>query len=102
MKKKNLIIFVLIIIVVFGIWYFLKGSITGPGPQTSAEEKVCIDSGGTVTTANCCKSVSDFPNSCLIGACGCSFDNSREVKICDCGDGCWDGTKCVKNQTDID
>jgi hypothetical protein len=32
----------------------------------------------------------------LIGACGCSTDNSKEVKVCDCGEGkCWNGYECV-------
>lgn len=57
---------------------------------------VCEETGGTVTTANCCKSSGDFPNTCLIGACGCSPTNSHEVKVCDCGEGrCFDGNSCV-------
>lgn len=59
-------------------------------------EKACTDSGGTVTTNLCCDSVSDFPNSCNIGACGCSPENSHEVKFCNCGEGkCWNDTKCA-------
>jgi hypothetical protein len=59
-------------------------------------QKACIDSGGEVKTAFCCKSAGDFPNNCLIGACGCSPENSHEVKICDCGEGkCFDGKTCV-------
>ena len=59
-------------------------------------EKACVDSGGNVTTSMCCGSVGDFPNTCLIGACGCSPENSHEVKTCDCGpDKCFDGTACV-------
>jgi len=59
-------------------------------------EKACTNSGGTVTTKLCCVSASDFPNTCLIGACGCAPTDSHEVKFCDCGDGkCWDGTKCA-------
>lgn len=60
------------------------------------EVSACIDSGGTVKTGLCCKSVGDFPNTCSFGACGCSPGSSHEVKICDCGDGkCFDGSKCV-------
>ena len=61
-------------------------------------EQACINSGGTVTTQLCCKSANDFPNTCLIGACGCSPDNSHDVKVCNCGEGkCWDSSKsqCV-------
>ena len=59
-------------------------------------DELCIASGGTVTTQLCCQSSGDFPNTCLIGACGCSPDNSKEVKVCDCGEGkCWNGYECV-------
>ncbi len=55
----------------------------------------CSLSGGTITTSLCCKATGDFPNTCLIGACGCSPDNSHEVKVCDCGaDKCFDGSRC--------
>jgi hypothetical protein len=48
----------------------------------------------------CCKSISDFPNLCVIGACGCSPDNSKEITVCDCGEGkCFDGTSCVDIQS---
>lgn len=61
------------------------------------EEKSCLNSGGKISTSLCCKSVADFPNLCLIGACGCSPENSHEVKICDCGeDKCFDGEKCAE------
>ena len=60
------------------------------------KEKSCINSGGIPTTASCCQTANDFPNTCLIGACGCSPDNSHQVKSCDCGEGkCFDGEKCV-------
>lgn len=56
----------------------------------------CTSSGGSVVTMRCCKSVSDFPNTCLIGACGCSPENSKPTKVCDCGPGrCFNGTACV-------
>ena len=65
-------------------------------PKPSAEETACVGSSGTVTTASCCGSASDFPNTCLIGACGCSPSNSHGVKTCDCGtDRCFNGTGCV-------
>ncbi len=60
------------------------------------KEEACLYSGGTVATALCCQSTSDFPNLCIVGACGCSPDNSHEIKICDCGqDRCFNGEECV-------
>jgi eight-cysteine-cluster-containing protein len=101
MNKKIILIIVLLVIIVIGGWYFIyRKPAIAPGPQPSEQEQACIDSGGTVTTANCCESASDFPNSCLIGACGCASEYSHEIKTCDCGDGCWDGTKCVEPGTD--
>ncbi len=59
-------------------------------------DQACVSAGGTVITQLCCGSASDFPNTCAIGACGCSPSNSHDVKVCDCGEGkCWDGTKCA-------
>jgi hypothetical protein len=61
------------------------------------KEQACLISGGTIITSSCCKATGDFPRSCLIGACGCSFENSHEVKICDCGiDKCFGGAFCKK------
>jgi len=66
---------------------------TGFGSEDYA---LCVNSGGIVVTKPCCKSVSDFPNTCVIGACGCSPTDSKETKVCDCGEGkCFDGTACV-------
>ena len=68
--------------------------------QKSDVNKACTDSGGVVKTAMCCNSASDYPNTCLIGACGCSPDNSHEVKTCDCGEGkCFDGSSCVATES---
>jgi len=67
-------------------------------PMNISAGQACINSGGSVVTQLCCNSATDFPNTCLIGACGCSPDNSHEVKVCDCGEGkCWDSemSKCV-------
>ena len=59
-------------------------------------EQGCLASGGTVTTATCCASTGDFPDTCAIGACGCPPDASHEVRVCNCGAGsCFDGTGCV-------
>lgn len=67
-----------------------------PTPTELSTEQKCINSGGTVRTALCCLSTTDFPNTCLIGACGCSPANSHEVKVCECQEGkCFDGNRCV-------
>jgi len=56
----------------------------------------CTMSNGKIINASCCLSASDFPNTCLIGACGCAPENSHQIKICDCGaDKCFNGQKCV-------
>ena len=63
---------------------------TGPCQQQ------CLSSGGMISTAMCCGSTNDFPNTCSIGACGCTPENSHQVNICDCGAGkCFDGSMCV-------
>jgi len=68
--------------------------------KTSKKEDTCVNSGGTVETSLCCESASDFPNLCLIGACGCSPENSHQIKTCDCGEGkCFDGTECITSQS---
>lgn len=56
----------------------------------------CVSSGGTISTALCCKSVDHFPNTCTQGACGCSPENSHQINICDCGPlKCFNGSRCV-------
>jgi len=63
------------------------------------KQKSCLNSGGTVSTSSCCQATDDFPNTCLIGACGCSPTDSHQVKVCDCGDGkCFDGSECIAIQ----
>jgi len=55
------------------------------------ERQGCLDSGGTVSTSTCCSTAPDFPDTCKIGGCGCSPQFSRELPLCDCGDGkCYD------------
>ncbi len=56
----------------------------------------CTASGGTVGMSLCCASVSDFPNLCTTGACGCAPSSSRMVMVCNCPEGrCFNGTACV-------
>ncbi len=61
---------------------------------------LCTDTGGTVAPQLCCLSVSDFPNLCLVGACGCSPSGSHNVKVCTCPAGtCFDPTRgCTAQQ----
>ncbi|NIO23188.1 MAG: hypothetical protein GTN38_04150 [Candidatus Aenigmarchaeota archaeon] len=82
-----LVVLVLAVVVSGCVTYF---------PAETAEEQACVNSGGSVTEGVCCLQTEDFPNTCLIGPCGCSPENSHEVKICDCGEGrCFDGDACV-------
>jgi len=91
--KKIFIIVVIIILIVAGYWVYQ--SMTTP-EELSAKEQACINSGGEALTSLCCQATGDFPNLCLIGPCGCSPDNSHEVRICDCGpDKCFNGSECV-------
>lgn len=54
---------------------------------------LCTHTGGTESTSLCCTGSGDFPDSCLIGACGCAPDDSHEVKSCSCPVGkCYDAT----------
>jgi len=65
-------------------------------PEDMIREQNCMISGGTIKESLCCSTAADFPDSCLIGACGCSQKNSHQVKVCDCGiDKCFDGKDCV-------
>jgi serpin B len=64
------------------------------------QEEACIKSGGSITTKSCCKSIIEFPDTCLIGACGCAPQYSHEVVACECGEGrCWDSSKhtCINS-----
>lgn len=60
-------------------------------------EAACLSSGGQVKISLCCKSTQEFPNLCLIGPCGCSPESSKQLKICECGEGeCFNGQECVE------
>lgn len=52
---------------------------------------LCTQTGGTESVGFCCGAVSDFPSSCVDGACGCAPEYSHEVKTCHCPAGqCYD------------
>jgi len=83
--RKIFFIVIVLIVILAGCWIYLVAN----------KEWACSFSGGTVATSLCCEATGDFPNTCLIGACGCSPDNSHEVKVCDCGpDKCFNGIRC--------
>jgi len=68
-------------------------------PESAKKEQACAISGGSIQASLCCQSVGDFPDSCLVGSCGCSLESSHEVKACDCGPGkCFDGKKCLSTK----
>jgi hypothetical protein len=65
------------------------------------EYSSCLSSGGTVATRICCASASNFPNTCVVGACGCH--GGKETMVCNCPEGmCFDGTNCVPRVADYD
>jgi|GEM_PF-2412084 len=95
MPKKIILITAMIFIAggVFLVFQFQK---TEDSEKPTDIEQTCLDSGGTISTALCCKSTGDFPDDCAIGACGCAPEYSHQVKVCDCGEGnCFDGVRCV-------
>jgi hypothetical protein len=51
-------------------------------PLTTAA--LCTATGGSVGVGMCCASTQSFPDTCLIGACGCAPANSRSVELCEC------------------
>jgi hypothetical protein len=64
------------------------------GCGTTPEEQGCVASGGTVTTALCCATAPDFPDTCDVGACGCLPESSHDVRFCECAAGaCFDRTQ---------
>ncbi len=66
------------------------------------KEIACTKSGGVVVVASCCTSSADFPNTCAIGACGCSAENSKDTKTCLCPEGtCFDGTSCAAAEAEV-
>ena len=95
MSKKIIIVFVVLITVVLSYFTYSYLKQNKEQPLLVGKEGACINSGGVVEEASCCLSSGDFPNTCLIGACGCSPDNSHQIKTCNCGENkCFDTDKC--------
>jgi hypothetical protein len=89
--KKFYLIGIMICIVM------VSGCTNQPANNTPLEQS-CLASGGEVSTQMCCGASTEFPNTCLIGACSCSPENSKKVSYCNCGVGkCFNGTICVGN-----
>jgi len=99
MDKKTTIIIgiiVLVIIVLLVLYFTLFQKQETIVPVVNETEAACAASGGVVVTASCCASSTDFPNTCVIGACGCSAENSKDTKVCLCPENaCFDGTACA-------
>ncbi len=97
-KIYFVIIIILILLTLTIVIYTLVNKNKELNKQENFDEAfiACQMSGGQVITSSCCLSAADYPNTCLIGACGCAPENSHEIKICDCGaDKCFNGNECV-------
>ncbi len=82
----------MVVVLAVVYWLYLEDD-----SSMTVQEQACVNSGGILSNYFCCLSTDDFPNSCLVGACGCSPGNSHEVETCDCGENmCFDGTSCVE------
>jgi hypothetical protein len=70
-------------------------SMPAPHPADSSADGSCVESGGTVVSRLCHQSTDYFPNTCLIGGCGCAPASSHPVRVCDCGaERSFDGSRC--------
>lgn len=85
-----------ILIVVLCMGLILISGCQQTNENTNSTTNKCVVGGGVVTQSLCCQSATEFPNTCAIGACGCSPSNSKNIDVCDCGiNSCWNGEKCV-------
>ncbi len=50
--------------------------------DAQALAELCAPTGGKVEPLVCCASAGDFPNSCLVGACGCDPTSGHTVTVC--------------------
>jgi hypothetical protein len=68
----------------------LDGAAPDGDASTAGGAELCTSTGGIVTTASCCANgVASFPDTCLVGACGCSPASSVTIMICSCAAGCF-------------
>ena len=65
----------------------------GSGGRDAAAT-LCTSTRGTVGTGDCCLTAPDFPDTCVLGACGCEGTGStHRVELCECPVGtCYDTT----------
>ena len=76
--------------------FIIENGILKEAAASVVAEKGCTSTGGKVIITSCCKTAIDFSNNCLVGACGCSPNNSKQVKNCSCPSGkCFDGNECI-------
>jgi hypothetical protein len=62
----------------------LEGGVIGACTGACPTSNLCLTTNGQVSTGLCCANVGDFPDSCAVGACGCSPANSHSVSTCVC------------------
>lgn len=80
-----------------GMYYFDGKCYPVDNINSDALMNLCLNTGGAIGSGSCCGSVGDFPDSCLVGACGCSPEYSHEVKTCNCPQGmCFDQNRGCK------
>jgi len=60
------------------------GSVGPKDGSSDALANLCAQTGGAVVTQSCCTRTSDFPNTCMMGACNCEPVNSHDVQYCQC------------------
>jgi hypothetical protein len=83
-----LAIVIIIVLIVVGVMGGIPGlNSNGVGVQQNrTQEDLCTITNGSVVMQACCKTIISFPNTCLVGACGCSLANSHDVDTCVCPD----------------
>ena len=74
------------------------GLTTGGSGGSGGAASLCVQSGGIEGAGECCTGTGDYPDGCGTGPCGCSPENSHEVKVCVCPDNqCFDPTVGCKS-----
>jgi hypothetical protein len=60
------------------------GAVDATGEDGGGPAELCTQTGGTVGSQLCCGGVTDFPDTCGVGNCGCSPSASHQVQVCTC------------------